>query len=57
MYCAGDAPCIADALYLRSRARYNDGSPANLVALAPTDGILLERINRTKLYLPLVVKK
>ncbi len=37
------APCIADALHVRSAARYNDGSPAAQVTLQPMDGIILER--------------
>jgi hypothetical protein len=43
MSCAGSAPCIADALYLRSWARYNDGSLAGTVTLQPMDGIVLAR--------------
>lgn len=39
--CAGT--CVADALYLWSRGRYNDGSPARTVTLAPFDGIVLRR--------------
>ena len=34
---------IADAVYIASSARYNDGSPAAQVTLAPFDGILLQR--------------
>jgi uncharacterized protein (TIGR03437 family) len=34
---------IADAVYVTSAARYNDGSPALQVSLAPMDGILLQR--------------
>jgi hypothetical protein len=41
--CTGDAPCMADALHVRSAARYNDGSVAETVTLAPFDGIILER--------------
>jgi len=38
-----DRPAIADALWVRSKARYNDGSPAAHVTLEPMDGILLRR--------------
>ncbi len=37
--------CIADALHVRSAARYNDGSPTSLVILAPMDGIVLGRFS------------
>lgn len=40
---AAAAPCVADALHLFSAARYNDGSPAESVTLAPLDGIVLAR--------------
>jgi hypothetical protein len=43
MTCTGSAPCIADALLLRSQARYNDGSTATQVTLQPMDGIVLRR--------------
>ncbi len=36
-------PCVADALHISSASRYNDGSPATEVTLAPMDGILLVR--------------
>jgi hypothetical protein len=36
--------CVADALYLWSRGRYNDGSPARAVTLGPFDGIVLRRV-------------
>jgi uncharacterized protein (TIGR03437 family) len=39
----GSGPLIADAVYVTSAALYNDGSPARQVALAPFDGILLQR--------------
>jgi hypothetical protein len=39
----GGGSLIADALYLRSASRYNDGSPAREVTLEPLDGIVLER--------------
>ena len=34
---------IADALHVYSAARYNDGSEASTVTLAPMDGIVLAR--------------
>ncbi len=40
---AGSGSLVADAVYLTSAARYNDGSPAPSVTLAPFDGILLQR--------------
>jgi|GEM_PF-712064 len=40
---AGSGPAIADALWVRSAARYNDGSDAPSVALEPLDGIVLLR--------------
>ena len=43
LVCAGKRPCAADALYLRSKARYNDGSVAKTVVLAPMDAIVLRR--------------
>jgi hypothetical protein len=36
-------PCVADALHVTSQSRYNDGSPAESVQLAPMDGIILRR--------------
>ncbi len=36
--------CIADALHVRSAARYNDGSLVSFVPLAPMDGIVLARL-------------
>jgi uncharacterized protein (TIGR03437 family) len=39
----GSGTLIADAVYIASDARYNDGSAAPQVALAPFDGILLQR--------------
>ena len=51
--CAGGAPCIADALRLESLGRYNDGSPARQVTLAPMDGIVLRRMEQRTAYLPL----
>lgn len=43
LVCAGSRPCAADALYLRSKTRYNDGSIAKSVVLAPMDAIILRR--------------
>jgi hypothetical protein len=58
LVCDGAAPCVADALYLRSSARYNDGSTAGAVTLAPLDGILLQRVPAVAptIYLPLIVQ-
>jgi uncharacterized repeat protein (TIGR02543 family) len=39
----GSGSLIADAVYVTSAARYNDGSSASQVTLAPFDGILLKR--------------
>ena len=44
MRCDGSAPCLADALHVRSQQRYNDGSPAETVTLQPMDGIILKRM-------------
>ncbi|MDW8065613.1 MAG: LamG-like jellyroll fold domain-containing protein [Anaerolineae bacterium] len=52
--CSG-APCVADALHVRSAARYNNGQPASVVTLAPFDGIILQRLN-WRLYLPLALR-
>jgi hypothetical protein len=43
LVCEGSAPCLADAFHIQSQARYNDGSPAEVVTLAPMDGIVLAR--------------
>jgi uncharacterized protein (TIGR03437 family) len=40
---AGAGALVADAVYITSAARFNDGSPASSVTLAPFDGILLQR--------------
>ena len=40
---AGQGLLYADAVYVESGARYNDGSPANEVTLEPFDGIVLRR--------------
>jgi len=37
---------IADALWVRSAGRYNDGSAATTVTLEPMDGIVLERATK-----------
>ncbi|MDI6770841.1 MAG: putative glycoside hydrolase [Anaerolineales bacterium] len=42
--CSGGSPCVADALHLRSSARYNNGQPAASVTLQPLDGIILQRL-------------
>jgi hypothetical protein len=51
LVCSGGAPCVADALHVRSVARYNDGSPADQVTLYPLDGIVLQR-SLWNVYLP-----
>ena len=56
MHCQGRAPCLADALHLRSRARYNDGSSAEKVTLQPLDGIILTHLKGSGVYLPLILK-
>jgi hypothetical protein len=55
MTCAG-APCVADAVHLTSLARFNDGSPAGSVTLAPLDGIVLGRVPAVAphIYLPII---
>lgn len=42
--CDESAPCLADALHVRSQRRYNDGSAAETVTLQPMDGIILKRV-------------
>ena len=39
----GTGPAIADALHVRSAARYNDGTSVTRVTLEPLDGIVLRR--------------
>jgi len=39
----GSGAMIADAVYIYSAARYNDGTAADSVTLPPMDGILLQR--------------
>ena len=53
--CPAAAPCAADALYIRSAARYNDGSLVKDVTLQPLDGIILQKANYT-VNLPIVSK-
>ncbi len=53
LVCAG-APCVADALHIRSATRYNNGQAVTSVTLASLDGIILQRLNR-RLYLPLIL--
>lgn len=53
------APCVADALHIRSAKRYNNGAPAERVTLQPLDGIILQRTQAPAhrfVYLPLVLK-
>jgi len=40
---AGTGRLVADSVHIWSSERYNDGSPANTVRLAPLDGILLHK--------------
>ncbi|MFZ6028747.1 MAG: LamG-like jellyroll fold domain-containing protein [Chloroflexota bacterium] len=56
LVCSGAAPCVADALHVRSAARYNNGRPVTSVTLAPLDGIVLARRAGGQVYLPLVQK-
>jgi len=56
LICSGSDPCIADALHLRSQARYNDGSLATTITLAPMDGILLLKQKAYRSFLPLILK-
>lgn len=39
----GSGPAIADALWVRSASRYNDGEAAPAITLEPLDGIVLQR--------------
>lgn len=41
--CASSSLCVTDAVLVESSARYNDGSAASAVTLAPFDGIVLSR--------------
>ena len=43
--CTEPRPSVADALYVTSKSRYNDGSDTPAVTLQPMDGIVLERIS------------
>jgi hypothetical protein len=51
MKCSGGAPCIADALHVRSQSRYNNGNPVSSVTLQPMDGIILQRDTATSVNL------
>ena len=42
--------CAADAIYIRSTARYNNGQPADTVRLQPMDGIVLARNQSVALH-------
>ncbi|MFN8445733.1 MAG: carbohydrate binding domain-containing protein [Caldilineaceae bacterium] len=53
--CPGSAPCLADAIYLRSDARYNDGSPVQAITLQPFDGIILQK-ERHQVLLPFMTR-
>lgn len=57
MHCQGEAPCLADALHIRSRARYNDGTPAEKVTLQSLDGIILRGLNGSQVFLPLILTR
>ena len=39
----GTNPCVADAVYVTSAARFNDGAAVTNVAIEPMDGIILQR--------------
>jgi hypothetical protein len=39
----GNGAAIADAIHVRSAARFNDGSPAAVLTLEPMDGIVLRK--------------
>lgn len=54
MTCQGSDPCIADALHIRSQARYNNGAPAETVVLQSMDGIVLAR--RCDVFLPVMIR-
>jgi len=51
---AEDAPCVADAVHIRSYARYNNGESVTQVTLQPMDGIILRREVFYEAFLPLV---
>ena len=40
---AASGVCVADALYMRSASRFNNGQPASSIYLQPMDGIILQR--------------
>lgn len=48
------APCVADAVYVESAARYNDGSAATTITLQPFDAIVLVRDLPNRLYMPVM---
>ncbi|MBL8095775.1 MAG: carbohydrate binding domain-containing protein [Anaerolineales bacterium] len=48
--CTG--PCVADAVYVESAARYNDGTVASTITLQPFDAIVLVRDLTRRVYLP-----
>lgn len=59
LICAGGAACVADALYVTSRSRYNDGAIVESVTLQPMDGVLLARIDgeiqmNDRAFLPMI---
>jgi hypothetical protein len=51
LVCPVGAPCAADALYLYSQSRYNNGQPAETVTLQPLDGIILQR-SEWRMFMP-----
>jgi hypothetical protein len=53
LVCSGGAPCVADALHIRSAARYNNGQATAWITLQPLDGIVLRRLP-WRLYLPIL---
>ena len=55
--CQGSAPCLADALHLRSQDRYNDGSSAKTVTLQPMDGIILVSTKKSDVFIPIMLQK
>jgi hypothetical protein len=55
LVCPAGERCAADALHVRSAARYNNGAPAGRVLLQPLDGIVLQR--GWTVYLPIVSKR
>ena len=43
VHALGTSPCVADAVYVTSAARFNDGAYVTNVTLDPMDGIILRR--------------